>query len=474
MKKSELIFTFLLVPLDFLMIILAAISAYYIRFAEVTAEIRPVIFNLPFSEYLAISVNIAILWLLIFAFAGLYKVKGFTRIINEMYRIILACSTGIMAVIVIMFFSRELFSSRFIILAGWIIAIIYLIIARIIIRWLQRYLHKKGIGTHKVAVIGNTMLTDRMIKIFSINKGLGFEITKRYKNFNEEAVNELEKLNKARAIDEIIQIDPNLSKAEVLKMVDFCNEHHLIFKYAADLLGTKILKTDVNMIAGVPIVEIKTTRLDGWGRIAKRFFDIILSLAGLIIFSPVILLAGLAVRLESKGPIIYKNERVSRDGCFNTYKFRSMYIEYCIGDNYQNNDEALKVEKELIERQNTKDGPVYKIGNDPRITKVGKLIRRWSIDELPQFFNVLFGTMSIVGPRPHQPREVAKYEKHHKRVLAIKPGITGLAQISGRSDLSFEEEVKLDTYYIENWSLLLDIAIILRTPFAIMRRRRAE
>ncbi len=185
------------------------------------------------------------------------------------------------------------------------------------------------------------------------------------------------------------------------------------------------------------------------------------------------IITAILIKLESSGSIIYKNERVSKNGVFKTYKFRSMFLKYCVGDGYGDN-KALEFEEELIKKQNTKDGPVYKIGRDPRLTKIGRFIRRWSIDEFPQFFNVLFGNMSLVGPRPHQPREVIKYEKHHKKVLAIKPGITGLAQISGRSDLSFEEEVKLDTYYIENWSLLLDISIILRTPIAMIRTRKAE
>jgi len=128
---------------------------------------------------------------------------------------------------------------------------------------------------------------------------------------------------------------------------------------------------------------------------------------------------------------------------------------------------------ELAE-QNIRSGPMVKIKDDPRITRVGKFLRRFSIDELPELFLVFKGDMSLVGPRPHLPEEVAKYEHHHKKVLTIKPGISGLAQISGRSDLNFEDEVKLDTYYIENWSLLLDLSILLRTPFAVLRPRRAE
>jgi len=197
------------------------------------------------------------------------------------------------------------------------------------------------------------------------------------------------------------------------------------------------------------------------------------SLFFIILFSPIMLLAAIIIKADSPGPVIYKNKRVAKNGAFKLFKFRSMINQYCVGDDY-GSAAALELEKKLIQEKNTKTGPVYKISGDPRLTGVGKFIRRWSIDELPQFFNVLYGNLSLVGPRPHQPREVAKYERHHKKVLTVKPGLTGLAQISGRSDLSFEDEVKLDSYYIENWSLKLDLSILLRTPLAIIKGRRAE
>lgn len=479
MKRSELFFTFLLVPLDFLMIVLAGISAYYIRFAEFTTGIRPVIFNLPFPYYLKIVLLIAFLWIIIFALTGLYNIKDARKLIREVYRVVLACSTGLMLIVVLIFVRRELFDSRFIVLAGWILAIFYVSFSRALIRGLQRVLFSFGIGVHKIILVGNSQTTDTLIREFSRHKKFGYEVVKRLRDFSIATAEELTEFiktcrqNGQEDIDEIIQSDPNLTKAEILRLFDFADEYHITFKYAADLLGMKVLKTEVAEIAGIPVVEVKKTPLDGWGRIIKRIFDIIFSLFFIIIFSPLIIIAAIAVKLESRGPMIYKNERVSRNGIFRLFKFRSMLVQHCVGEEYANSERAVKYERELIEKQNTKDGPVYKIGDDPRITKVGKFIRRWSLDELPQFFNVLLGNMSLIGPRPHQPREVARYERHHKKVLTIKPGLTGLAQISGRSDLSFEDEVKLDTYYIENWSLLLDLAILLRTPLAILRPRRA-
>jgi len=199
-----------------------------------------------------------------------------------------------------------------------------------------------------------------------------------------------------------------------------------------------------------------------------------MSIIILIIISPVMLLSTIIILIETGSPIIYKNERIGIRGMkFFTLKFRSMYQQDSTGSQFGKSGlEAEKKEKELINKNGSKQGPIYKIENDPRVTPFGRLIRRFSIDELPQFFNVLFGNMSIVGPRPHQPREVEKYADKYPDVFVLKPGITGLSQISGRSDLSFEEEMKLDIFYTEKWSLYLDFIIFFKTPFILFRKRR--
>ena len=185
------------------------------------------------------------------------------------------------------------------------------------------------------------------------------------------------------------------------------------------------------------------------------------------------------IKLESYGekrrggPIIYKNERIGSEGRkFFVYKFRYMKWQFCTDPNTNEGREAIEYEKKLINELSIKKGPLYKIKNDPRKTRVGTVIERLSFDELPQFFNVLKGEMSLVGPRPHQEREVAKYSEYHRRLLTIKPGMTGMAQVSGRSDLKFEEEYMLDVYYIENWSLWLDLQICLKTLGVLFKKRR--
>ncbi len=478
MKRSELYFSFILVPLDFLMITLAGISAYYIRYADFFVALRPVVFDMPFGWYLRIVLAVAVLWLVIFALSGLYTIRTARRLVKEIYRVILACSTGFMLIVIVIFIRRELFDSRFIVLAGLILAVVYISLARIVIRFIQRAFYRSGVGVHKVVLVGNSKTTDSLLTEFSASPRSGYEVVKRLRDFSMETREELLDFLKAKEVDEIIQSDPNISKTETLRMYDFADEHHLVFKYAADLLGTKVLKTEVQEIAGIPVVEVKKTPLDGWGRITKRIFDIIVSSLLIIILSPVWILTAIAIKLDSRGSVFYLDYRTGQYGKrFLFYKFRSMVAHLCDGEGPSATQEGNKVLMELAAKKdkNTRlSDPLHKIKDDPRITRVGRFIRRWSIDELPQLINVFKGDISLVGPRPHMTLETAKYESHHKKVLTIKPGISGLAQISGRSDLSFEEEVKLDTYYIENWSLALDLAILVRTPIAVFRGRKVE
>lgn len=468
MKKSDLLYSVVLLPLDFAMVVLAGLSAYYLRFSSISTDIRPVIFNLPLGEYVSILLVLAAVWLVIFAFTGLYNLRELGSLKGELRKVILGCSLGLVAVVISIFFYRELFSSRFIVLAGWILSMLYVGFGHVVVSLVRRLMFKYGVGIHNVVIIGDSQTSDRLVKEFSRRSALGYLVVKRLADFSAESARELEEFLAVRAVDEVLQADPNLSKSDRLRLYDFADEHHLIFKYAADLLETKVLRVEVDELAGIPIVEVKKTPLDGWGRVAKRAVDIIGSLLLIILTSPIMLLTMLAIKLDSKGPIFFSRLdddsplfRVGQGGKpFRYLKFRSM-LPHTDSQRYG----------ELAERNLRTDGPMVKIKDDPRITRVGAFIRRFSIDELPELFLVLIGSMSLVGPRPHLPEEVAKYESRHKKVMTIKPGITGLAQISGRSDLSFDEEVRLDVYYIENWSLISDIIILLKTPLAVLRPR---
>jgi len=462
LKKAELIFSVILIPLDFLMLIAAALAAYFLRF-QTLAEVRPIIYEMPFWEFFNIAASMAMAWLVIFALSGLYTIGGTRRVLDELAKIFLACSVGLAFIIVLFFFQRDLFSSRFIILAAWALAVVFMSFGRLAVRFVQRILFRKGVGIHRVVIVGEDKNTDVLVGEFYKNPGLGLKVIKRYTKFDENTAGEIEELYKTLGVDEIIQTG-GVSREETLGLIDFCNDHHIVFKYSADLFAVQAAKIDIRDYAGVPVAEVKRTRLEGWGKIYKRIFDIVGSSILIIIVSPVMILTAIAIKLDSRGPIFWsrlddgsKVKRIGQQGePFDYFKFRSMrpgthHLRYT----------------ELAE-QDFRKGPRVKIKDDPRVTRVGKIIRRLSIDELPELFLVLAGKMSLVGPRPHLPEEVARYKKNHKEVLIVKPGITGLAQISGRADLDFEDEVKLDVYYIENWSLKLDLYILFKTPFIVL------
>jgi len=467
MKRSELLFATVTLPLDYVTLVLAALAAYFVRYLPAIQNIRPVVFNLSFKDYLPIVLVTAIAWLVIFALTGLYAIGGTRRIGEELSKIFVACSAGLALVLAIMVFSRYLFDSRFIILAVWFLSIISISSERLFVRLIQRLAFKFGVGVHRVVIIGNGLIAQNLLAEFKHRPMLGYRVVEQLSEFNEASATQLQAMISGDKFDEVIQVNPNISREQTSALIDFADENHIVFKYTADLLGTQLANLDIRTLAGTPIVEVKRTRLDGWQRIYKRVFDILFSLVFIILFSPIMILTALAIKLTSRGPVFFKYKRIGQYGRpFTYFKFRSM-----IKDAHQ-----YRFDQEFLARQqNLRQGsPMMKFKNDPRITKVGKFIRRWSIDELSEFFLVLIGRMSLVGPRPHEVEEVARYQKHHKKVLTLKPGMTGLAQISGRSDLDFEAEVRIDIYYIENWSLSLDLQIIFKTPWAIIKRRRTE
>jgi exopolysaccharide biosynthesis polyprenyl glycosylphosphotransferase len=240
------------------------------------------------------------------------------------------------------------------------------------------------------------------------------------------------------------------------------------FRIAPSLFNCLPTKTEIDQIGALPMIRLFREPLSREARILKRAFDAIISLLVLVIFLPLWLLIALLIKLDSRGPVFYVQERVGMDGrMFHLYKFRTMHPGSDSGTHreYQRKFIAGRLEANL----GSDDKPAYKLPADPRITRVGRWLRRTSLDEVPQFLNVLRGEMSAVGPRPPIAYEVEVYELWHRKRLDMKPGLTGLWQVSGRNRLPFEEMVKMDLFYIENWSLLLDLKIILRTGLVMFK-----
>ncbi len=469
MKRSELAFTLALVPLDYLALVTAGIAAYYSRFHPYFVNIRPVIFTLTLTQFLTILFPALFIWILVFAGAGLYATHR-RSIWKELSRVILAASASMAIVFAILFFSRTWFDSRFIALVAWVFSILFVSLGRLAIRGVQRSLMHSGIGVYRVVIIGSNASTETLTKLFQNKPSLGLSIVSSFKTFDDAVAKKIKLLKSQDKVDEILLADPEASKQTTLDLIAFTDVEHLGFRYSADLYTTAVGRSIVHMFSGIPVIEVQKTPLDGWGAIYKRVFDIIASLVLIILTSPIMLLTAIAIKLDSRGPIFFSrlddDKRMMRVGQggkqFPYFKFRSM-----------NPGTHNMRYKELAKQDTRKGSPMVKIENDPRITRVGRFIRKFSIDELPEFFLVLSGKMSLVGPRPHLPEEVAKYKPEHRKVLTIKPGITGLAQISGRADLDFDEEVRLDTYYIEHWSPWLDLYILLKTPIVVIFKKGA-
>lgn len=475
MRRLDLTFTALLLPLDFLAFCAAGITAYALRTSQVFLEARPILQEIPLNSYIFTGLIFSLVWFVLFAVAGLYSTR--LRLAwTELGRIALTCTAGVALIIVAIFFRRDWTASRFIVLALWPLTIIYLSVGRLLLRAVRKHLIRIGYGHQRLVIIGQNKVADDIVELYRSQPVLGFTIVRAFRSWSRTTQEEMVKLCKQGAVDGVFLAEPSLSKEKALEVIAFSEEHHLSFRYLADLFAARFTRIEVSTTGGIPMIEVKRTPLDGWGRIAKRIFDIGVSSLILLLCSPLLIISAIIIVIQDGFPILFHNERVGESGAlFRVYKLRSMWKNQCIGPQFsaQVNHDNIAFENKLIKEKSIKQGPIYKINGDPRITPFGHWIRRWSVDELPQFLNVLQGSMSIIGPRPHQPREVDGYLARHRRVLDMRPGITGMAQISGRSDLDFEDEIRLDTWYIENWSIWLDFYILLKTPFVVLRKSGA-
>jgi exopolysaccharide biosynthesis polyprenyl glycosylphosphotransferase len=241
-------------------------------------------------------------------------------------------------------------------------------------------------------------------------------------------------------------------------IVRLCEEQGIIVRLQTEMFKLRIASWHVDQLNGLPVVTVRSGPPDGWQLIAKRVIDVWGSLVLLIALAPILAMVAIAIKLDSQGPVFFRQERVGLNKRrFKLFKFRTMV-------------EGADIQQPLLERLNEVAGPVFKIRNDPRITWVGKFLRRFSVDELPQLLNVLKGEMSLVGPRPLPVRDIERIDvQWHKRRLSMQPGVTGLWQVNGRSDVSFDRWVRMDLEYIDKWSLALDLKILLKTIPAVLK-----
>lgn len=490
MKKHEIFFSIAKVPLDFIIIFMSFFIAKNIR--EVNDFIPWIQLPLQIIDNVSLF-KFALFWsflyLLIFFIHGLYSLKITSSKIKEFLDILLYSIYWFLFFSVIIYFWKWFFYDidlpRLIILFTLIIWIIWILIERFILNRLQNILLDNwAISKRKVILINNKDDNEINDIIHDIKEANIYEIIwyineakveNTTLNFLWNRENILD-IIKNRDIDEILYIDSDFNNKDLYNIWDFSRIYGIRYRYITNTFDVTKTNTTISLLNKIPVIEIKNTSLDARWRVIKRMIDLIGSFIWIILFLPFFVIIWILIKIEDPSwPVVYKNLRVWQNGKkFSLYKFRYLKWKYCIKDSYwvdHKDDDALKFEEKLIKEKSTRHGPLYKIKNDPRKTRIWSIIEKYSIDELPQLLNVLIWNMSLVWPRPHQPREVEKYEIHQKRVLTIKPGITGLAQVNGRENNTFENEINLDIFYIENRNFLLDVKIFLKT-FAIILNRK--
>ncbi len=290
---------------------------------------------------------------------------------------------------------------------------------------------------------------------------VGYIRTDKIKNKNYIGnITEIDELIREHSIDQVYIMQTKTGKSDMQDYIDICMEMGVTVRMIMDFYKEGNAKSYMSSVGTYPIITYHTISLNNTEKVIKRVIDIIGSSIGIILFSPIMLVTAVLIKLTSEGPVIFKQKRVGMNGrIFHIFKFRTMYID------------AEQRKAELMAQNEVEGGFMFKMKDDPRVTKVGKFLRKTSIDELPQFFNVFLGTMSLVGTRPPTEDEVKMYARSHWRRISIKPGITGMWQVSGRSKItSFEEIVELDTKYIDEWSVFMDFKVILKTVEVILRR----
>jgi exopolysaccharide biosynthesis polyprenyl glycosylphosphotransferase len=478
-KRSELFFNLIRLPLDFIAVLGGFVIAYIIR---VQLEGRPVPYPTGGMVYVQFFLLIIPVWILIFALSGLYGQTGQKGRLEEIGKIFTAVSGGTMFLVLMDFLSVDpIFPAKAIIIYGYGLSFLFVVLERTILRTIQRWLYRFGIGSRRTIIAGSGSIAQQLAEDMAHHGGHRLvaivdahpQAQKRIK-YVPVYKTIAEAVAKVGEIDEIIQADSDLPEAEVLALVDYANKHQATYRFVPNNFGMYATQSTMQIMAGVPLLEVRRTPLEGWGRIFKRAFDLLLVVPSLIVLAPVFLIIGIAIKMTDPGPVFYRHKRLSRSGKdIYVYKFRSLIVKYSTGAGYTGKTDAeIFIEMgrpELVEEFKK----AQKLNDDPRVSKVGRILRKTSLDELPQLINVLKGDMSLVGPRPIVLDEVQHYGAQAFKFFALKPGLVGLWQVSGRSDVDYDERVKLDIYYVENWSLWLDIKIIAKAFVTVLSGKGA-
>lgn len=466
-KSFQRIHLLALLVCDLLTGVLAFILAFTLAWA--INQVRdPYAIWLPFLPYVKLAVIWTFLNALIFSLCGLYSRRPWGGFAGEIGGILTGVSTSMVFAMAITFFFRNIEFSRLFFITAWVTAFIMFWFVRGILRLIRRSMFSAGMGIRRLLLWGSNDIAVNLVSLYfkdpwrgkvpvaiindTTHDGSGADIPFLTSEEGSKWLNE-------GKVDEVIVTRHDLPRESLYQLAQICRTNEIALKLVPDLIEVVAGQLSVEGVEGIPMVEMGNNLGRYYPQLVKRIFDLIIGGLITIILLPVLGICAILVRMSGKGPVLFHHMRLGKGkAIFGQYKFRTMV---------DNADEILRKDPELM--QKFREG--FKLQDDPRVTSVGKFLRRFSLDELPQLFNVLKGEMSLVGPRPIVESEVEKYGFFADALFSVTPGMTGLWQVSGRSDVGYEERVKLDLIYIERWTLLEDLRILLLTPGAVFGGR---
>jgi len=421
-------------------------------------------YDAPFyPSYIPTAVLLTLLCLTMYRIDGLYERRRGRRWLDETYRLVSGTMTSIVVIMAITFFTQPLVYSRGMLVLAGLLIVALLATSRLVQHFIEGQLRRRGIGVERLLIVGAGEVGRAVMRSILASPRLGYQIvgyvdddpTKgdghlgRFQGFG--GLDKLAEVIQTQKVDEVIVTLPWMYHRKIMQIVAECERGKVRVRVVPDVFQQRMHRVDLDSLHGIPLIGPGPTELSSGAMLVKRAMDLILVVFALPFAILLFVLVAVLIKLDSPGPVLFKQPRVGKDGrVFDMYKFRTMIVG------------AERMQAELADL-NEADGPLFKIRDDPRRTRVGRFLRRTSIDELPQLINILKGEMSWVGPRPGTPEEVAQYEPWQRERIVVRPGVTGLWQVSGRSDIPFDEMILLDIFYIENWSLDLDIRILLQT-----------
>lgn len=476
LKEKVIKNALLLYFFDISIVFASFFTAYWIRDSLIT-KIHPKIYYFahlyPLSQYIWLLLLIIPMWSILFIIFKLYHSKRIESLASEIISIFKALLLGNIVIWAILYSLKYYYISRPFIFIFGIINFLFMAIERSSFRLALRYIRKKGYNQKLILIVGTNKSAINLAKLIQTNKDWGFRLlglvsySENIEGDNKEdypilgTAKDLSQLIEKKAIDEIIFSINNMNFESLADLFLMCEEVGIKSRVVLDFFPQVSSNIFLDKFQDIPLLTFSNTPSNIFSLSIKWLLDLIISLVALVILSPLFLLIAILIKATSKGPILYKQLRSGLNGRkFTVYKFRSMV-------------DGADDKRSELRNLNEMTGPVFKIKNDPRITKIGKILRKYSLDEFAQLWNVVKGDMSLVGPRPPLPEEVLQYKKWQRRRLSMKPGITCLWQVSGRSEVDFDTWMKLDLQYIDNWSLGLDLKILLKTIPAVILGRGA-